>query len=298
MMGAAPLTRALLLLALAVLHVLGAVWCAIEALSRRRASDVFPHVDARRVPPHVAVAFEVRRSAPADWRARLRAYFSDAVSRTRALQSTLALVRWCALAGVTELSVYDAGGVLREALLRSSVPGTLDLHAQETYPCVVRAAVHARGRDAAYTLCVAPDPEDVAAVRQERPLAPELGVRLNVLDAEDDKPSLVRAAHDATNNPLGRSSVDAFESAVAKHLPMATWPDLLIVCGRRRLAPRLYGFPGWALRLTDIWYVHDVWPGLLTPATSRRPGNGPGRILPMRSHTMRGASSGMARRPA
>lgn len=238
----------------AILHALFFVYDWVIYLGRLARIGLQDELDQLRslpdgpVPAHLAVAY--------GWATPLSAWGEKAqmAALKRLMHDVDLLVQWCALAGVPELSLYDAegwlAGIMRTRLSRASRASEdlLTLADDEGYTSV-RVTVFLGTGEAGQAW-------SVPLMQGERMNGRVVhAVHLNILSSYDDKQALVNVM-DMMDGAVTPSRVD---EALKIGGPLTCAPDVLMVCSDRRGPPALHGFPCWPLRLTTIGTLH-AWP--------------------------------------
>lgn len=221
-----------------------------DTLVLRRAASL-------KIPHHLAVVFLLPKPTPLSYGATWTLFYERRAQRKTndALHDTLRLAVWCALLDTAEVSVYDPVGRLCDAFAPfAQHPEMLpDMVGNLPHGSCVGITVHVAGAHVAapFSLYV-PIADALLAEYRAKSKAERPQIRLNVLCRYDDKPRIVRAMSEA--RPLSLTPA-AFHDALLAQGIMTCDPDMVAVCGGASQPLELHGFPGWAIRLSDLRYV-------------------------------------------
>lgn len=217
-------------------------------------ADTLPALKALRAPNHLAVVF---------------AWTNPTAKRLNAAcKDVLRLATWCAAVGTSELTVYDADGLLARAflahkdkelcldsplLMSSSLSSFTALSSKHTLLLRIHVGSHEKS-DLSQTMTVRV-PCDHVYVQSDT-------VRLNMMSQKDDKQALVQAINSCGDADLITPA--AVNERVLRMGPMRTVPEVLMLCDQQGGPPCLHGFPCWLVRLTMIgalpsWSILGRW---------------------------------------
>ncbi|PKI85785.1 hypothetical protein MVES1_000574 [Malassezia vespertilionis] len=218
-------------------------------------------------PRHLAVLFQLH--APEGGPAALQ-HHRELQSKMRsadALRDIVLLLQWCAIAGIRELTIFDTGGILRDAIVHGNVYTEWPLvdGDDKLSACYSTVQVHAGGIDppAPKTLKLRLPIDQLAMHASSFPPKHILFTRLNLLSAADDKQVALNVLNKARPAPLMPA---ALQAQILASATLSCLPDMLLVCGSDSETLILHGFPYWALRTVEMRCISSWrWLGRMTP---------------------------------
>lgn len=202
-------------------------------------------------PQHLAVIFPLDPKPPVGEGAWARhALNRHAQSIVDAVEDVRRLIRWSAMTGTSELTIYDTHGQLADTI--SSMRLSASLSSERHIAVDVHLGANTRSTSVALSTV------DIAELARHNRCVTTKKVRVNFLSSHDDKPALVAVVNAI---PPAELSVATIEREMRRTGLMASPPDIVMVCGFGLQPPQLLGFPCWVLRLSTIGYV-PTWHGV------------------------------------